>query len=61
MRNGQVMPYACGALRSQKILGYNIDFDADNITTQSIRNRFAHVIVIIGPGLHAENGYVENL
>ena len=37
MRNGQVMPYACGALRTQKILGYNIDFDADNITTQSIR------------------------
>ena len=38
MRNGQVMPYACGALRSQKILGYNIDFDTDNLTTQSIRN-----------------------
>ena len=37
MRNEQVMPYACGALRTQKILGYNIDFDADNITTQSIR------------------------
>ena len=47
MRNGQVMPYACGALRTQKILGYNIDFDADNITTQSIGNRFAHVIVIM--------------
>ena len=45
MRNGQVMPYACGALRTQKILGYNIDFDADNITTQSIRNRFAYVIL----------------
>jgi len=46
MRNGQVMPYACGALRTQKILGYNIDFDADNITTQSIRNRFTYVILI---------------
>jgi len=40
MRNGQVMPYACGALRSQKILGYNIDFDADNITTQSISSGY---------------------
>ena len=42
------MPDACGALQTQKILEYNIDFDADNITTQSIRNRaFAYVIVIM--------------
>jgi len=40
MRNGQVMPYACGALRSQKILGYNIDFDTDNLTTQSISSGY---------------------
>ena len=47
MRNGQVTPDACGVLQTQKILEYNIDFDTDNITTQSIRNRFAYVIVIM--------------
>merc|ERR1719402_1105896 len=40
MRNGNVMPYACGALRSQKILGYNIDFDDRSIQTQSISSGY---------------------
>ena len=33
MRSGKVIPYACGALRNTKILGYGIDFEDVNLTS----------------------------